>query len=94
MNFEAKHDSENQKFYAKIDGKEAYLRYLIIDGNTMDMIKTYVPPELRGKGIAGIVVKAGMIYAKENNFKIIPTCSYVETFIERHKEFKDLVAEQ
>jgi hypothetical protein len=91
MDIEVKHDKENQIFVAVIDGREAYLRYLLAGDNTADFIKTYVPYELRGKGIAGKVVEAALIYARENKLKVIPSCSYVETFIERHTEYTDLV---
>ncbi len=91
MKIEVKHDVSNNKFAAMLNGKEAYLRYLLVDKVTMNMIKTYVPPELRGQGIAAEVVHAGLEYAKEKGFKIIPTCSYVETYIERHREYKTLL---
>jgi len=91
MDLEVNHDAQNQKFFILIEGKEAYLRYIIGNNNSMNMIKTYVPPELRNKGIAAEVVLKGMHYARENNLNVIPTCSYVETFLKRHKEFRDLV---
>jgi predicted GNAT family acetyltransferase len=93
MEFEVKHDLDSQKFFVLVDGKEAYLRYIVGNDNTINMIKTYVPPELRNKGIAAAVVLKGMQYARENNLNVIPTCSYVETFIHRHGEFEDLVKE-
>ena len=91
MKIEIKHDESDNKFFATVNGKEAYLRYLLIDKETMNMIKTYVPPELRGHGIAGEVVHAGLEYAKEKGYKVIPTCSYVETYIQRHKEYETLL---
>lgn len=93
MDIEVKHDRENHMFVAHIDGKEAYLRYLLVGSGTADFIKTYVPYELRGRGIAGKVVEAALKYAKENQLKVIPSCSYVETYIERHKEYADLVGD-
>ncbi len=88
---EIKHDKENQRFYTIVEGREAYLQYLKIDSASLDYYKTYVPSELRGKGIAGEIVESALNYARENNLKIVPTCSYVETFIERHPDFNDLV---
>ncbi len=85
------HDKENQKFYAVINGKEAHLIYMILPDNVINFHHTYVPNELRGQGIAAKVVKAGLEYAKGNNFKVIPSCSYVDTYVERHAEYKDLV---
>jgi predicted GNAT family acetyltransferase len=89
--FEIEHDVENQKFYFRIDGAEDYLRYILINGKTMNMIKTYVPNNLRGKGIAAKIVEAGLKYAEEKKIKVIPTCSYVETYIEKHSQFKNLL---
>ncbi len=91
MKLEVKHDETANKFFAEVNGKEAYLRYLFIGKGTMNMIKTYVPPELRGQGIAAEVVHAGLEYAKEKGYNVIPSCSYVETYIERHKEYETLL---
>ncbi len=91
MDYKIIHDPENNIFYTAIEGKEAYLRYLVLDNNTLDLVKTYVPPELRGRGIAGIIVRFGLEYAKKNNKKIIPTCSYVAEFINKNKEYAALV---
>ena len=93
MQTEVVHDRKDQKFYAIIEGKEAYLRYLIFYENVMDMIKTYVPNELRGRGIAGVIVEQGLKFALENNFRVIPSCSYVDTYIERHPAYKTLLTE-
>ena len=91
MELEIKHDTYNQNFFTILDSKEAYLKYIITGEKTINMIKTYVPPELRGKGIAAKVVQAGLLFAQKNNYKVIPTCSYVDTYIEQHPEFSDLL---
>jgi predicted GNAT family acetyltransferase len=92
MNSKIKHDEANNKFYTVIDGSEAYLRYMMVNSKTMEMIKTYVPQELRSRGIAGEIVLKGLKFAEEKNFKIIPVCSYVAAYIKRHQEFEHLVA--
>lgn len=91
MELEIKHDTYNQKFFTILDSKEAYLKYIITGEKTINMIKTYVPPELRGKGIAAKVVQAGLLFAQKNNYKVIPSCSYVDTYIEQHPEFSGLL---
>jgi predicted GNAT family acetyltransferase len=92
MSLEIKHNESDNKFYTIVDGFESYLRYLIVENNIMDFIKTYVPDELRNRGIAGEIVLKGLKYAEEKKFKIIPSCSYVATFIKRHKNFEHLIA--
>ena len=90
-NLEIKHDKNNQRFFSIVDGRESYLQYLKIDDSTLDYYKTYVPNELRGKGIAGKIVESALNYALQNNLIIIPSCSYVDTFIERHPDYNKIV---
>ncbi|OGU41155.1 MAG: GNAT family N-acetyltransferase [Ignavibacteria bacterium RIFOXYB2_FULL_35_12] len=84
------HDIEKQKFYAVIDDLESHLEYVKVN-NVLNLIHTYVPNALRGKGIASKIVKVALTYAEENNLKIIPSCSYVAAYIQRHKEYEELL---
>ena len=38
---------------------------------------TFVSNALRGQGVADKLLNAGVKYAEENNYKIVPICSYV-----------------
>jgi predicted GNAT family acetyltransferase len=53
---------------------------------------TYVPPELRGRGIAQALVEAMVADAREQGFKIVPQCSYVEALFGRHPDWDDVRA--
>ena len=85
------HDIEKQKFYIVIDDLESHLEY-VKTNNVLNLNHTYVPSELRGKGIAGALVKAAFTYVEDNKLKIIPSCSYVADYIQRHKEYEFLIA--
>jgi predicted GNAT family acetyltransferase len=54
---------------------------------------TYVPPEGRGMGVAAALVDALIADAREQGFKIVPQCSYVEAAFRRHPEWTDLLAD-
>ncbi|MXO60602.1 GNAT family N-acetyltransferase [Altererythrobacter salegens] len=54
---------------------------------------TYVPPDLRGRGIATALVEALIADARAEGFKIDPQCSYVAAAFRRHPEWADLLAE-
>ena len=86
-----KQDTEREIFYTEVDGIEAYVNYLIQD-NTLNLVHTYTPPQLRGRGLASEVVKFAFEYAKQNNLKVIPTCSFIPVFVERNPQYNDLVA--
>jgi predicted GNAT family acetyltransferase len=91
MDIEVKHDKENERFVAEIEGQKAYLSYNIFN-DKIDFSSTFTPPEFRGISIARIVVEYAFNYAKENNLKVIPTCSYVRAFVARNDNYKDLLA--
>jgi predicted GNAT family acetyltransferase len=82
---------EKKRFVINIDGKEVYVDFEMKD-NKMDLDHTYTHPDLRGRGLAAQVVRAALEFAKEENFKVIPTCSYVRSFISKNDEYKELVA--
>jgi predicted GNAT family acetyltransferase len=84
------HDKQNSSFVIKIDNLLSYVSYNL-NKNIMELYTTYTPPQLRGRGFAEKVVKAALEFAQENNLKIIPTCSYVRIFIERHPEYNHLI---
>ena len=91
MDIEVKLDKENERFVAEVEGRIAYLSYNIFN-DKINLSSTFTPPELRGKGIAKIVVEYAFNYAKENNLKVIPTCSYVRALVKRNDNYKNLLA--
>ena len=61
------------------------------EGEKLFFESTVVSPELRGQGIAGKLFEAGVKYARENNYKIVPVCSYIVKKFESEK-YDDLKA--
>lgn len=61
------------------------------EGEKLFFESTVVSPELRGQGIAGKLFEAGVKYARENNYKIVPVCSYIVKKFESRK-YDDLKA--
>ena len=53
---------------------------------------TFVPPEMRGQGVAQVLVEALVADARALGFKIVPQCSYVAAQFRRHPEWSDLLA--
>lgn len=83
------HDKNKSRFVIRIDGEESFVEYSLYN-KVMNLYHTYTPPRLRGKGLAEKVVRAAIEYAKENNLKVIPSCSYVALFLRRHPEYSEL----
>lgn len=83
-------DIYGSRFVLEIDGSEVYVLYAK-DKDVMELYSTYTPPDLRGQGLAEKVVLAALIYAEENNLKVIPSCWYVRRILEKRSKFQSLV---
>jgi uncharacterized protein len=93
MELEIQHNMDKRRFFTFVEGREAYLTYENDGENVLNFNHTYVPFNLRGRSIAAQIVGYALEYAKENNFKVIPSCSYVRVFIGKNKQYSDLVEE-
>jgi len=91
MEPEVIHEKENQRFVIYTDANEVYVEYKM-EEKEINLYHTFTHPALRGKGLAAQVVRAALEFAKKNNLKVIPTCSYVQSFIAKNAEYKDLIA--
>ena len=84
------HNSAAHRYEVVEDGQECVCDYEVLQ-DRMVFTHTYVPPELRGKGIAERLVRAALADARTTGRKVVPACSYVALFIQRHKEYADLL---
>ena len=85
------HEKENERFVIYVEGNEVYVEYTMA-GNELNLYHTFTDPALRGKGLAAQVVRTALEFTKENNMKVIPTCSYVQAFLAKNENYKELVA--
>ena len=55
---------------------------------------TFVPPEMRGQGVAQQLVEAIVADARAQGFRIVPQCSYAEVLFRRRPEWADLLDDE
>ena len=79
-------------FYIEINGnEEAMMTFFLTDDNKMTIDHTEVNTGNEGKGFGKKLLFKAIEYARKNNLKIIPVCSFVKSVIEKTPEFKDVV---
>lgn len=81
------------RYFARLEtGETAEMTYIVHEPGLREFNHTLVPDAFRGRGIALKLVERGIKAARTENFKIIPTCSYVATQFRRHSDWTDLLA--
>lgn len=88
---EVRHDEARRRFELEEEGAVGFLTYMLQEDRIV-FTHTIVPPELEGRGIGGRIVKTGLEHARAQGLKVVPQCSFVRGYIERHEEYRDLLA--
>lgn len=69
------HDVGGHQFETTVDGHRAYLAYMDLGKQTLDIYRTFVPDSLRGRGIAAALTEHALQYADRMGYSVIPSCS-------------------
>lgn len=64
--------------------------YYRLTPDAIHLIHTEVPQALRSQGIGSELVRGALEWARARGLKVVPECSFVAAFIDRHSEFADL----
>lgn len=78
---EVVHEKGNHRFVKSIniDGKvsTAFIEYRELNPEVLDFYHTFVPPPLRGRGIAEVLMNSAMDSVVKKNLKVQLSCSYL-----------------
>lgn len=86
------HNPTTQRFEVVVDGLTAFLSYELRDDGVRDYNHTIVPPALGGRGLGSALVKFALEDARAAQLRIVPSCSFVAAYVQRHPEYADVLA--
>lgn len=93
MDLDVQRDDERRRFWADVEGQEAEITFEAYRDGTLDIMHTYVPPGLRGQGVAEALVQGALEQVQRRGERVVPSCPFVSSYIDRHPEYRRLVAE-
>lgn len=76
------------RFELEIDGELAIAEYRIADG-AIYFTHTETSMRLQGRGVASQLVRGAVESARARGLRIVPRCSYVADWLNRHPEFSN-----
>lgn len=83
-------NSTSNRLELEIEGSTAFIEFRL-SHQLLYLIHTEVPPTLNGKGAGAAIVQKALQYAKDNGYKIVPICPFVQSYLKRHQEWNDMV---
>jgi predicted GNAT family acetyltransferase len=85
------HNTALSRFELDINGMTAVANYQL-DGGVMTFTHTEVPPQARHGGIASQLTAGALAAVRARGLKIVPRCSFVRAYVDKHPEVHDLLA--
>jgi predicted GNAT family acetyltransferase len=79
------------RFEIDIDHAIAFANYRRASGK-VTITHTETPAELRGRGIASLLVKGALHLIRAEGSKVVAGCGFVADYLEAHPEYSDLAA--
>ena len=86
------HDVPAEKrFVAVADGVRAGEAVYIRTPDLIVFTHTEVDPAFEGKGVGSALARAALDQARAWELPVLPLCPFIKGFIERHREYVDIV---
>ncbi|WP_208352660.1 GNAT family N-acetyltransferase [Pseudaestuariivita rosea] len=83
-------DGSKGRYFIQQDGQEAELTFSVLSASTIIADHTGVPEELRGTGLGHVLVERMVQDARQNGFKIVPLCPFVNAQRQKHPDWADV----
>lgn len=75
----------------EVDGQVAFGAYTL-EGDVIAFEHTFVPEDLRGRGLATRLVESGLSMARAEGLSVIPQCPFFADYMRAHPETHDQLA--
>jgi uncharacterized protein len=87
-------DDAGQRYQVIVgDTPVGYLTFVPGEGS-IELEHTVVDPAFAGRGLAAQLAAAALDDARAAGLTVVPTCSYVAAYIERHPEYTVLLSDR
>ena len=90
---EIKRNESSNRYEATVDGRAAGFAAYEWQGRTVTFTHTVVQSEFEGDGVGSALAKHALEQSRASGQTVVPTCEFIAAYIDKHPEFKDLLAQ-
>lgn len=80
------------RYEIHVDGELAGFAEVEDEGAAAVFPHTVIEPRFGGQGLGGVLVRHALDDVRAQGRSVVPACSFVERFIEKHPDYQDLLA--
>jgi hypothetical protein len=82
------------RFEMASGGAVAFVEYERTGGGRIALLHTEVPEALSGQGVGSKLVRGVLDTLRAQGSRVVPRCEFVAAYVERHPEYRDMVADE
>ena len=87
-------DPAGSRFEMASGGAVAFVAYERAGGGRVAPLHTEVPAALSGQGVGSKLVRGVLDALRAEGAKVVPRCEFMAAHVERHPEYRDLLADE
>jgi len=86
-------DTDSQRYVLRVDGRRAGLLQYRLHPESIELVHTEIYEEFEGRGLGSQLISFALQDARERGLAVLPFCPFVNDYIQRHRQYVDLVPE-
>lgn len=84
-------NADKERYEIRADGKLAgFVKYHLQPG-LIELVHTEINDEFEGRGLGSRLISFALDDARERRLAVLPSCPFVNDYIQRHRQYADLV---
>ncbi len=87
-------NSAASRFEMRSGDSTASVEYRRAGDGRIALLHTEVPEALSGKGVGSALVRGTLDAVRAEGLKVVPRCEFVAAYVERHPEYRNLLADE
>jgi uncharacterized protein len=88
---EVRDNRERTRYELLVDGEVAAFVQYSMRGGRLLLVHTEVDTSHEGEGLGSTLIRGVLDDVRVRGIPLVPICSFVDRFIEKHPEYEDLV---
>ncbi|MGF1757115.1 N-acetyltransferase [Photobacterium sagamiensis] len=91
--YSVEHDTAKQQYRVQVQPELWALVTYTKQDKVLHLNYSEVPHELRGQGYGSVLMEAVLTQIQSEGYKVVPVCSYIRCYIDRHERWASLLAD-
>lgn len=87
-------EADKKRYEIRADGEPAGFVTYRLKAGLIELVHTEIDEEVEGHGLGGRLIAFALDDARERGLEVLPTCPFVNDYVQRHRQYVDLVPEK